>query len=154
MQRTQHQSNNGRCWHYGNQGKEEEDPLTDPETSLRIEAVFECLLRDRSQRLGAKWGNGMKTLALRQNPQRAAPQWEGTIKVPPTGLEGGKKACWHSGSEWVENIYLHQKSKSQVRASHGLRAWIDTLHMLQNCETENLANSQRLLQNKVQKCFF
>lgn len=67
--------------------------MTDPEISLRIEAVFECLVRDRSQRLGAKWRNGMKTLALRQNRQRAALQREGTIKVPPTGLEGGKKAA-------------------------------------------------------------
>lgn len=154
MQRTQYQSNNGRCWHYGNQGRGEEAPLTDPEISLRIEAVFECLVRDRSQRLRAKWGNGMKTLALRQNPQRAAPQREGTIKVPPTGLEGGKKACWHSGSRWVESIYLHQKSKSRVLASYGFKAWIDTSHMLQNSETENLAYSQGLLQNKVQKCCF
>lgn len=68
-------------------------------------------------------------------------------QVPPTGLEVGKKACYHSGSGRGRK-YSHKKSKPQVCALCRFRALIDTVLMLQNSETQNSAECKGLLQKK------
>lgn len=71
------------------------------------------------------------------------------------GLEGGKNACCHSGSQSGRKD-SREKSKPQVCASCGFKAQPDTLDMLQESEMQNLFSitSRAAAEKKVQKCFF